>query len=196
MFHKIPPEMRQRMQELEQIDAQDRRDGTARLDRLRQIPPETGRFVALMAASAPEGRYVEIGASAAYSTMWIALACRRLGRRLTSFEILEKKVVLARETLSRTRLDDVVDLVHGDALDYLGTMEGIAFCFLDAEKEIYEAAYDFVMERLVSGGILLADNAINHAATLQPMLDKALADSRADAMIVPVGKGVLLARKA
>jgi caffeoyl-CoA O-methyltransferase len=52
-----------------------------------------------------------------------------------------------------------------------------------------------VVPKLVSGGILVADNAINHEKTLRPMLDRALADDRVDAMIVPIGKGELVCRK-
>jgi len=48
---------------------------------------------------------------------------------------------------------------------------------------------------MVSGGIFIADNAINHETTLRPMLDRALQDTRVDAMIVPIGKGELICRK-
>ena len=48
---------------------------------------------------------------------------------------------------------------------------------------------------MVTGGILVADNAINHAETLKPMLDKALSDRRVDALIAPIGKGELVCRK-
>jgi predicted O-methyltransferase YrrM len=47
----------------------------------------------------------------------------------------------------------------------------------------------------VQGGILVADNAINHQATLRPMLERALQDARVDALIVPIGKGELVCRK-
>ncbi|PKN83812.1 MAG: methyltransferase, partial [Chloroflexi bacterium HGW-Chloroflexi-7] len=71
----------------------------------------------------------------------------------------------------------------------------IAFCFLDAEKEVYQECYETVVPKLVKGGLLVADNAINHQATLQPMLDRALADERVDAMIIPIGKGELVCLK-
>jgi hypothetical protein len=48
---------------------------------------------------------------------------------------------------------------------------------------------------MVSGGVLVADNAINFRATLKPMLERALGDERVDAMIVPVGNGELVCRK-
>jgi len=195
VFHDIPRRIAQRMQYLEQIDARDRDDGTPRLQRLRQIPPETGRFIALLAAGAPPGRCIEIGTSAGYSALWLALACRLRGDQLTTYELLDGKVALARETLASAGVTDVVQLVHGDARDHLADLTDIAFCFLDAEKESYAECYEAVVPRLTSGGILVADNAINHAATLQPMLDRALADSRVDAVIVPIGKGELVCRK-
>jgi predicted O-methyltransferase YrrM len=48
---------------------------------------------------------------------------------------------------------------------------------------------------MVSGGILVADNALNHRTTLQPMLDRALHDERVDALVVPIGKGELVCRR-
>ncbi len=48
---------------------------------------------------------------------------------------------------------------------------------------------------MVRGGLLVADNAINHYDTLKPMIEKALSDKRVDALIVPIGKGELLCRK-
>jgi predicted O-methyltransferase YrrM len=71
----------------------------------------------------------------------------------------------------------------------------VAFCFLDAEKEVYESCYEAVVPRLVPGGLLVADNAINHAATLQPLIDRALGDRRVDALVVPIAKGELVCRK-
>jgi caffeoyl-CoA O-methyltransferase len=183
------------MHTLEQIDVRDREDGTPRLQRLRQIPPETGRFLALLAAGAPDGDRIEIGTSAGYSSLWLALACQRSGRKLVTYEILPEKAALARETFRLAEVEDTVQLVEGDALRHIPQHRRIAFCFLDAEKEVYAKCYEAVVPRLVKGGWLVADNAINHRETLQPMLDRALADERLDALIVPIGKGELVCRK-
>jgi caffeoyl-CoA O-methyltransferase len=195
MFENIPQLILDRMQALELRDSQARLDGTPRFERLRQIPPETGKFIALMAAVAPAGRYIEIGTSAGYSTLWLALACRLLGRKITSFELLTEKATLARETFKVTKLEDVVEFIHGDALVSLAAINDISFCFLDAEKDIYEHCYEALIPKMVSGGLLMADNAINHEAALRPMLKRALSDPRVDALIVPIGKGELLCRK-
>ena len=195
MFHNIPDKVRKRMEYLEEIDSKDRNDGTPRLKRLRQIPSETGKFISLLAASTPKGKFIEIGTSAGYSTMWIVLACKLRRTKITTFEILKEKINLAKETFKDTELKDYIELIEGDARNYLKDYKNIAFCFLDAEKEVYDECYDLVIPNMVKGGILIADNAINHYETLKPMLDKALADQRVDALIVPIGKGELLSRK-
>jgi caffeoyl-CoA O-methyltransferase len=186
MFDNIPQCILNRMKELEQIDARDRTDGTARSRRLRQIPPETGKFIALLASMAPPGRYVEIGTSAGYFTLWLVLACRLTGRTITTFEVIDEKAKLAHETFELAEVGDVVELVHGNAMDYLPECSDVAFCFLDTEKEVYVDCYEAVVPNMVSGGILVADNAINHADTLRPMLNRASTDDRVDALVVPI----------
>jgi predicted O-methyltransferase YrrM len=195
MFHPIRQPIQDRMKYLEEKDTKDREDGTPRMQRLRQIPPETGKFLSLMAANAPEGVVLEIGTSAGYSSLWIALACEMQGRKMQTYEILPDKAQFARETFQLAEMDKTIQLIEGDVLDFLPSFENIAFCFLDAEKEVYGACYEAIVPKLVPGGFLIADNAINHQATLQPMLDRALADERVDAMIVPIGKGELVCRK-
>jgi hypothetical protein len=49
---------------------------------------------------------------------------------------------------------------------------------------------------MVRGGLIVADNAVNHAETLAPFLDRAHADPRVDAMILPFDNGELIARNA
>jgi predicted O-methyltransferase YrrM len=196
MFESISSAMLSRMRELEAIDLRDRTDGTPHSKRLRQVPPETGKLIALLAASAPAGRCIEIGTSAGYSTLWLALACRATGRRLTTFEIDAAKVEIARATFAAAGVTDAIEQVHGDALAHLpDCRDDIAFCFLDAEKDLYQPAYDLVVPRMVPGGILVADNAISHEAQLRPMLDYALRDERMDAVLVPIGQGDLICRK-
>lgn len=202
MFEQISPAMLARMRELEAIDLRDRTDGTPRGQRLRQIPREVGKLLAILAAAAPAGRCIEIGTSAGYSTLWLALACRAAlvggsaaQRRLTTIELDSAKVELARATFAAAGVADAIELVNGDALEYLPDSDEIAFCFLDAEKELYRPCYDLVVPRMVAGGILVADNAISHEAQLRPMLDYALGDARVDAVLVPIGTGDLVCRK-
>jgi len=195
MFHDIPPEIRDRMRHLEALDRVDRVDGSHRSQRLRQVPPETGRFLALTALSAPAGAILEIGTSAGYSTLWLSLACRYMGRRVITFEMMENKIDMASETFKVSQVSDVVELVTRDARHALNEYQDVAFCFLDAEKEVYSEIYDALVPKMVSGGFLLADNVISHGDELKPMIDRALRDRRVDAVTVPIGAGVLYCRK-
>ncbi len=183
------------MDYLEFLDERDRLDGTPSSQRLRQIPAETGRFIALLAAAAPEGTYLEIGTSAGYSTLWLALACEELGRRVVTFEVVEEKAHMAMETFRIAGVEKIVELVIGDAREYLQNYRDVSFCFLDAEKEIYHDCYEMVVPNMVSGGLLVADNAISHKDILKPMIERALDDKRVDALVVPIGRGELICRK-
>jgi caffeoyl-CoA O-methyltransferase len=195
MFNDLSANVREVMRELEARDERDRDDGTPHLERLRQITPDTGRFIALWAASVPVGEMIEVGTSAGYSALWLAQACRLSARRLTTFEILPEKARLARETFARADVTDIVRLVEGDFLDHVDEFRDVAFCFLDAEKDVYEACFDAVVPKMVPGAVLIADNATSHRDDLQSMLDRVLADERVDAMIATVGKGELVCRR-
>ena len=195
MFHEIPEATLERMAQLEAMDARDRRDGTERLERLRQVPRDVGKFVAILATGTPPGHWVEIGTSAGYSTLWLTLACREMGRRVTTFEMLDAKAALARETFALAGVDDVVEFVHADVREHLERMDGLAFCFLDSEKADYGELYEAIVPLLVPGGLLVADNAVGFEDVMQPMLDGALADARVDAVIVPFLTGQLVCRR-
>jgi caffeoyl-CoA O-methyltransferase len=194
MFSPIPQIVLNRMKWLEETDARDRLNGTPRAVRLRQVGPETGRFLAVLASSAPAGRWVEIGTSGGYSALWLSLAAQQAGASLTTFELDPEKVALARETFRLAGVDNVIEVVQADGLEALRAVDRVSFCFLDAEKDIYTACHALAIPRMVPGGWFLADNAISHREELGEFLRTALEDPRTDATIVPVGRGVLLAR--
>jgi caffeoyl-CoA O-methyltransferase len=195
MFHDIPEPVQVRMAALKERGVRDRADGTPRMQRLREVPLEVGQFLAILAAGAPEGRWVEIGTSAGYSTLWLALAAREAGARVTTFEILEWKVEIARETFAVAEVEDVVELVHADVRAGLRDVDGVSFAFLDSEKEDYLELYELVVPKLVPGGLLVADNVTDFKDEVMPMLDRARDDERVDAVVVPFLTGQLLARR-
>lgn len=195
MFHDLSPAMLARMAELEAIDAADRTDGTPHDRRLRQIAPDTGRYLAILAASAPAGQVVEVGTSAGYSALWLSLGCRQRGDRLLSIDRDPDKLALARDTMRLTGADDVVRLVAGDALEVLAGLDRVAFAFVDANRDVLEACVTLVADRLVPGGLVAVDNVISHAAEIPGVVERLLADPRLDAVVVPIGSGVLTARR-
>lgn len=195
MFHDIPKPVLDQMKALEEIDALDRQDGTPNIKRLRQIPPETGKFLAVLAAGVPDGAWLEIGTSAGYSALWITLATKLRGTKLVTFELLPEKADLAKKTFKKAKVEGLVELVHGDARGHVGGYAEVAFCFLDAEKEMYQEFYDLVVPNLVPGGMLAADNVVSHGDALEDVINRAEVDDRVDSVVVPIGRGVLVCRK-
>lgn len=194
-FTDIPKPILDRMAYLEERDVHDRADGTPNLKRLRQIPPETGMLLALLAAAAPRGAVLEVGTSGGYSALWLSLACKQRGDKLITYELLPEKAELARDTFAKAKVEDYVEFVHGDARSHLKDHETIAFCFLDCEKEMYPEVYAEAIPRLVPGGMLVADNLISHKTDLAAFLQHARQDDRVDAGLLPVGKGLLVCTK-
>ena len=195
MFHDIPQAIEKRMQFLHELDKKQREENIPNLQRLRQIPSETGKFLAILAASAPAGTYLEIGTSGGYSTLWLTLACKERGRKIITFEILKEKVAIAEETFRQAHVEDIVQLIHGDARECLQNYKDVSFCFLDAEKEVYQECYELVVPNKIPGGILVADNVISHKDILHDMIEYVLHDSRVDAVVVAIDRGELVCRK-
>ena len=117
------------------------------------------------------------------------------GNHLTTFEVLEEKVARANETFEVAEVKDRIQLIHGDAREVIEGYRDVAFCFLDAERDIYLDLYEKLIPNLTSGGILAVDNVISHADELVDFVAQAEDDPRMDTLVVTIGKGILVCRK-
>lgn len=179
---------------LEERDASERERGADRSVRLRQVSPEVGRFLHVLVLATHARSLLEIGTSGGYSTAWLGAAARANGGRVRSLEIDPVKVRLARETIADTGLGDSVEIVEQDAFAWLaGSGGGFDFVFLDAEKEDYDAYLDLVVPLLRPGGVLVADNLLSHAEDLASFRARALAHPLLSGLVVPIGRGELVA---
>ncbi len=188
MFHDISADMHRVMRELEEQVARDQRS-------LRSVPADVGRCLSLLAISAPPGAILELGSSGGYSGLWLSLAARVRGGTLTTVDLDEKKVALARENISRAGARNSVRVFHGDALDYADRFGEIAFCFSDIEPpELNGKVYEKIVPRLVPGGWLVIDN-MTSPRLQKDLLKRAQNDTRVDCVILPFPKGDLVCRK-
>ena len=195
MFRDIPQSVEVTQGHLKALEAWRKAQGMERRRLLRQIPPETGKLLAILLANCPPGDAAEVGTGAGYSGLWLALACRATKRRLTTFELDPAKADLARQSFSAASVLDVVEFREADALEGLTSLSSLAFCFIDAERDMARKAYELALAALPQGGVIAVDNAISHAGEFQDFLDDAQADPRVDALIVPIGSGLLVCRK-
>jgi len=140
------------MSELEEQTERDQRS-------LRSVNTDVGRLLLMLAMSAPQGAFLELGSSGGYSSLWLSVAARAKGVTLTTVDLDEKKVALAQHNVARAGAESSVQVFHGDAFDYARRADPLAFCFSDIEPPENNAKiYELVVPRLVPGGWLVIDN--------------------------------------
>ncbi len=192
----VPARVRGVMASLEARDAQDRVDGTPQARRLRAISPEVGPFLLTLVLGSGARTIVEVGTSGGYSTLWLACGAQRTGGRVVTFETDPAKVELATATFAEAGVADVVQLRATDGAGGLETLAGAAdLVFLDAEKDDYLRMLEPAIAALRPGGLLVADNLISHEADLAAFRAAALGDQRLAGLVVPIGRGELLAAR-
>ncbi|MFO7177138.1 MAG: class I SAM-dependent methyltransferase [Pseudomonadota bacterium] len=177
-----------------------------------QISPEQGRFMGWLVALIGARRCLEIGVFTGYSSISVALALPDDGR-LVACDVSEEWTAIARRYWERAGVAHKIELRLGPALDTLaallaaGQAQSFDFAFIDADKEAYREYYERCLELLRPGGIIAVDNALWDGRVADPREDapstraiRALnafvaQDPRVDASLIPVGDGLLLARK-
>jgi len=142
------------------------------------VSEEDGKFLRVLAATRGTKRALEIGGASGYSAIWIGLALRETGGRLTTIEYDAKRAKENAANIKRAGLSDVVTVVAGDAFAEIPKLAGtFDFVFLDAWKPDYKKFFDVVFPRLDPGGVFLAHNVVNkrdemkdflHAITTRP----------------------------
>jgi len=165
-----------------------------RLDRLRNLEPESGALINLLVRALGAHDVLELGTSNGVSTVWLAEALAATGGRLVSVELDAGRSRAAGKNLERAGLDGVVELRTGDAADALRDSPDDAWdvVFLDAERPHYPGYWPDLARVIRPGGLIAADNAISHADQMQPFRDIAEADPRTTTALDATGAGVLL----
>lgn len=123
------------------------------------ISRDDGRLLRIYAELANTKKAVELGTSTGYSGIWIALALRRTGGRLTTFEIDRARASTAAANFKRAGVDGLIDIVVGDAHKEVGKVSGpIDLVFSDADKEGYLGYFRALAPKLRTGGLFISDN--------------------------------------
>jgi len=154
------------------------------------ITPDTGRLYWILIRAQRATRILEVGTSNAYSTIWLADAAREMSGRVTTLEHSSEKIELARSNLAEAGLDEYVDLRQGEAAQTLTQLPGpFDFILLDADRPQYLTYFELVFPKLISGGLLVADNVVSHAHELESYLGRVKSHPRLFSVTVPIGKG-------
>ena len=135
------------------------------------VSEEDGKFLRVLAATRGTKRALEIGGASGYSAIWIGLALRETGGRLTTIEYDAKRAKENAANITRAGLTDVVTVIAGDAFAEIPKLPGtFDFVFLDAWKPDYKKFFDIVFPRLDAGGVFLAHNVVNKRDEMKDFL--------------------------
>ena len=177
-----------------------------------QISPEQGQLMFMLVKLVNAHKIVEIGTFTGYSSTVMALAMPE-DSQLIAFDISEEYTRTARIFWKKAGVDQRVKLVLGNAKESLknflqaGEQESVDLAFIDADKSSYAEYYEYCLQLIRPGGLILVDNVLwggqvadasNHDKDTEALriFNAALSsDQRVDLCMVPIGDGLTIARK-
>ncbi|GAB3886361.1 class I SAM-dependent methyltransferase [Kibdelosporangium lantanae] len=165
-----------------------------RLERFRNLEPDTARMMSVVARAAGARRVLELGTSNGYSTIWLADTVRATGGTLVTVDIDAGRSAMAAANLERAGLAGFVELRVQDAAETLRDSADDAWdlVFLDAERPHYVSYWPDLVRTIRPNGLLVVDNVLSHADQVAEFRAIVSADPRVTDAVVPTGAGALL----
>jgi predicted O-methyltransferase YrrM len=165
-----------------------------RLERLRNVEPETAELLGVLVRALGARRVLEIGTSNGYSTIWLADAALAVGGAVVSLEIEAERTEQALANLTRAGLEGAAELRTADAGEALAGFadESWDLIFLDAERPAYVGYWPDLLRVLVPRGLLVVDNALSHAKELVDFSELVYGAEGVTSTLLTVGAGALL----
>ena len=189
MNRSLQQQLQQWYQQWQQEDAQH----SDRLQRWRNIEPESAALLALWVRSKCAQQVLEIGTSNGYSTIWLADAVRATGGHVTSIELEAARTALAAQHLQQVGLAAQVSLHTTDAADFLNQAQAdYDVILLDAERSFYVGYWPDLRRLLTgkTGALLVVDNVLSHAEQVSDFIALVQADANMCSHTVNSGAGL------
>ncbi|MGB9189743.1 MULTISPECIES: O-methyltransferase [unclassified Acinetobacter] len=183
-----------RMQELHQSFIKFDALQKDRIQRYRNIEPDSALFLAMQVRIQQSKNILEIGTSTGYSTLWLANAAQTSQGHVTTLEIDPARSQQAQQYANELQLSEVIDFWVGDAQSFLEKAEQqYDFILLDAERDAYMDYWQYLPHMLhPKNGVMFVDNVISHAAEVQQFIALVKSDERFMSMTLSIGSGLLM----
>lgn len=154
---------------------------------------------------------IEVGTFTGFTALAMALALPEDGKLIT-LDINDSYASVGRPVWEKAGVSSRISLILGPAAESLETLVKtkrgtVDMMFIDADKGNYGVYYDYALELLRPGGVLLIDNVLWGGKVADPSVntpdtlairavnDKAYADPRVDMSMLPVSDGITVVRK-
>ncbi len=143
------------------------------------IPESTGQFLHDLIIKNNFSSVLELGTSIGYSTIWIADALSKISPSTSSGHVHTtehslNKIPVAKKYFQESGLEHLITLHQGNILDTLEQFPSdlkFDFVFMDADRGHYHEYFPLIKKHLSEGAVIVADNAGNMNARMQPFFD-------------------------
>ncbi|HRW09591.1 MAG TPA: class I SAM-dependent methyltransferase [Caldilineaceae bacterium] len=178
-----------------------------------QISPDQGQFLRLLIKMLGAKRTLEVGVFTGYSALSVALVLPDDGQ-IIACDVSEEYTSIARRYWHAAGIQHKIDLRLGPAVETLADLTAdeanhgtFDFAFIDADKSNYATYYEEAFKLLRRGGMMAIDNVLwgggvidterhdEDTKAIRELNRTVHKDDRVDISLVPIGDGIMLARK-
>jgi predicted O-methyltransferase YrrM len=173
--------------------------------------PEQAQFLNFMIKTLGASKIMEIGVFTGYGSLAMALALPENGI-LVACEINADMPEIGRPFWKQAGINHKIQLKIAPALETLKNLlamgdENFDLIFIDADKLNYPLYYEYSLQLLRPGGLILLDNVLSFGNTrvfeatsesakvMQKLNQQLHEDSRVSISLVPIGGGTFMLRK-
>lgn len=183
----------------------------AHLNHVPIITSEVGQFLRTLVSYSKPKRILEVGTAIGYSGILLLQSDDSI-EKLTTLEIKEEMVNIARENFEKAGFTEKVEIKLGDAKEVIKTLDNsFDFIFIDAAKGQYRYYFDEAMKLLSPKGIIVCDNVlykgmvasetlvekrkITIVRNLKSFIDYVMNFDEINSTLIPIGDGILLSMR-
>ncbi|MBC8299469.1 MAG: O-methyltransferase [Pelagibacterales bacterium] len=166
-----------------------------------------GRVLSIISKIIRPKNVLEIGTYTGYSALCIAEGLDKNGI-IHTIDINEELKEIQNKYFKKSGFGNQIHQHIGNAIEIIPKInECFDFVYLDADKENYNEYFDLIIDKIVSGGVLICDNVLwsgkvlntNHKDLITEKLIEfnqlVKKDKRLDSIILPIRDGLSICRK-
>ena len=165
-----------------------------------------GQFLKFISQMLQPERVLEIGTFTGYAAICLAEGLTENGKLFT-IDINEELEAIVKTHVEKAGLQNKIIQIIGNAAQEIEQLnETFDLVFIDADKQNYGLYFDLVIDKVRTGGIILADNVLWSGKIIQEQKDKdtqklaefndkVQQDNRVENVIVSIRDGIMMIRK-
>jgi len=165
-----------------------------------------GQFLKFISQMVQPERVLEIGTFTGYAAICLAEGLTENGKLFT-IDINEELEAIVKTHVEKAGLQNKIVQIIGNAAQEIEQLnETFDLVFIDADKQNYGLYFDLVIDKVRTGGIILADNVLwsgkiineqkdKDTQKLAEFNDKVQQDNRVENVIVSIRDGIMMIRK-